>query len=450
MIIFRNILLRKQIITIAGPAIVEMVMYMLIGVVDIAIVGRLGPEALAAVSLGAEIFFAIILLLEALAIGSTILVAQGKGANRQASIDQIIAHTMIMALTLGLAAAFLGLGYSSQLLNLFSVEASVYQQAYSYLMITFKIAPLALILYMVHALFRGYGRTDIPMIIAVITNIFNVVGDYVLVYGKWGFPSLGVSGAAWATAGAHILGFVIAMWFLLSGKGGISLKLSSLFHLKPKVFTSIVRLGFPTMMEQLFQTVSHLISIYLLVYMGTLVFACHQVAITVESISYMPGFGLAIAATTLVGQAVGARDKKALSEAARGCLEFAILLMGFFGVIFALIPYQVAAIFSNDAEVINLSAWLIRLASLEQITVAISMVIGGALKGSGDTRTPFLISLFFTWIFRLPLIYLIIRVLHWGITLVWLVFILDWFFKTVIYLIIYRRRGWIERALPEQ
>ena len=93
-------------------------------------------------------------------------------------------------------------------------------------MITFKIAPLALILYMIHSLFRGYGRTDIPMIIAVITNIFNVVGDYVLVYGKWGFPSLGVSGAAWATAGAHILGFVIAMWFLLSGRGGISLKLS--------------------------------------------------------------------------------------------------------------------------------------------------------------------------------------------------------------------------------
>lgn len=216
MLIRRDPLLKKQILTIAGPAMGEMIMYMIIGVVDIAVVGRLGAAPLAAVSLGAEVFYALVLFLESLAIGSNILVAQAKGANDPDKIRIYTAHTLIIALLLGIIAQLVGLFYGPAFLGLFSVEPDVYAQALDYLRITFAIAPFALMLYMTNAVFRGLGRTDLPMIIATIVNIVNVVGDIVLVYGLAGFPKMGVAGAAAATAVAHVLGWVLALMVLFS------------------------------------------------------------------------------------------------------------------------------------------------------------------------------------------------------------------------------------------
>lgn len=179
-------------------------------------------------------------------------------------------------------------------------------------------------------------------------------------------------------------------------------------------------------------------------------YAAHQVGISVESLSYMPGFGIAIAATALVGQSVGARDKKSAQRMARGSMELALLFMGFFGLLFALLPYQIAALFTNDIRIISIAGLLIRIASLEQLTIALSMVLGGILKGSGDTRTPMLITVLSTWLYRIPLTYLIIHVWQLPIQYVWLVFVSDWLIRAIIFTIIYRKKNWLHRAIPIQ
>ncbi|MGR6835662.1 MATE family efflux transporter [Syntrophomonas erecta] len=436
--------LRQQIMRIAGPAIVEMIMYMVIGVVDIAIVGRLGAIPLAAVSLGSEIFFSIVLFMEALAIGSAVLVAQAVGARNLSEARRVTVHTLLLATILGIIAMIAGLVYTDKILGLFAVETDVFRQARDYLIITFRITPLALILYMTNSIFRGLGRTDIPMVIALIVNIFNIVGDYVLVYGLAGFPALGVAGAAWATALAHSLGFALAIYMLMSGKGGLTIRWGHVGRIDPAVFRRILNLGIPSLAEQFFFNASNLISIYLLVYLGTMAYASHQVALTVESISFMPGFGIAVAATTLVGQNVGAGNQSSLVKAARGSIEFGLLVMGIFALLFALIPFQIAAIFTNDQHIINLAGSIIRLASLEQLTIATSMVIEGILKGTGDTRTPMLISTLATWGYRLPLLYVFIKVWHLDIIYVWILYIMDWLFRTLVYITIYRRKKWLK------
>lgn len=447
MLIRQDTALRKNILIIAGPAMVEMIMYMVIGVVDIAVVGRLGASPLAAVSLGAEIFFSLVLFLEALAIGSTVLVAQAKGADDHERIRSYIAHTLFIAVILGVMARLGGLHYTGQILAAFSVEADVYAQAQDYLLITFQVAPFALLLYMINAIFRGIGRTDIPMIIAVIVNIINVLGDFLLVYGWAGFPELGVAGAAVATAIAHLVGCGLALIALFTGMSGIRPRLKDFLSLKVKRFKAILALGIPSLTEQFFYLTSNLLSIFLIVILGTIPFATHQMAVTIESISFMPGFGMAIAATTLVGQAVGAGDARAARRAARGCLELSFIIMGFFALLFALIPGWIAGIFTNDQNIIELAEIIIRIAALEQLTIAFTMVASGILKGSGDTRTPMLISTVFTWFFRLPLLYLLVKVWEAPLQYIWVLFIFDWLLRTLVYFVIYKKGYWLERAL---
>jgi len=445
MLVLKDYALRTRIFRTAGPAMVEMVMYMVIGLVDVAVVGRLGAAPLAAVGLGAEIFFSIILFLEALAIGSAILVAQAKGAGRMEDASEVAGHTFLLSIILGIAVALLGVRFAPDVLNLFSVETAVYNQALDYLLITFIISPLALGLYMAHSVFRGLGRTDIPMIIALVVNVINVIGDFILVYGLWGFPRMEVAGAALATSLAHVVGFILAMVFLFRGNSGLQVNLATIFKVNLSTYRGIFRLGIPSLAEQFFYTLASLVSVYLIAYLGTLAFAAHELAITVESVSYMPGFGIAVAATALVGHAVGARDKVALQKAARGSIEFALLFMGLFTLIFALLPYQIAAIFTNDPDIIALSGLLIRIAAIEQVGIALSSVIGGILKGAGDTRTPMVISTVYFWVYRLPLMYLFIRVFGFPITYVWLIFISDWLLRALTFTVVYRRKKWLTR-----
>jgi MATE family multidrug resistance protein len=443
MLIIKNKILRLRILRTAGPAMVEMIMYMVIGLVDVAVVGRLGAAPLAAVGLGAEIFFSLILLLEALAMGSSVLVAQAKGADRMNDASEVAGHTFLLSILLGLVVAVLGVKYSPFMLNLFEVEADVYRQALNYLQIVFLISPLALGLYMAHSVFRGLGRTEIPMTIALVVNAINVVGDFILVYGLWGFPRLGVAGAAVATSLAHVAGFFLAVYFLFRGNSGLKVTLHNVFRLNLSTLRGILHLGIPSLTEQFFYTMANLVSMFLIVYVGTLAFASHELALTVESISFMPGFGIATAATALVGQAIGAQDKQSLLKAARGSVEFALLLAGIFTLVFALLPYQIASLFTTDRHIIALAGTLIRIGAIEQWAIAISAVIGGILKGTGDTRTPMLISTAFTWLYRLPLMYLLIRIWELPISNIWMLFVSDWLLRGLTFILIYRKKKWL-------
>ena len=362
MLIWRDKNLRVTIWKIAWPAMGEMTLYMLVGVVDVAVVGRLGEVPLAAASLGAEIFFSLVLFLNALGVGASVLVAQAKGGDRLDEAAQVAGQSLLMALFIGLLTGVLTQAFLVQILSLFKVEAAVSQLAFTYLRITLALVPFALIYYMLSSVFRGLGRTDIPMKIGIITNTFNVVGDMVLVFGWFGFPALGVAGAALATSIAHFLGFVLSAAALLTNYTELAVRIKDIFVMRLNTIRRILSLGIPALVEQLFVTAAQLTSTYLLVFLGTLAYASHQVALVVESISYMPGFGIAIAATTLVGQAVGAADRSKAEQNSRGCLEMAAILMGFIGLIFAVFPYFIASLFTNDPDILATAGLLVRIA----------------------------------------------------------------------------------------
>ncbi len=419
-----------------------MVLYMMIGIADVAFVGRLGGAPLAGIALGAEFFFGVLLTLNSLGTGATILAAQYTGAGKSERVGEVMAQTMLIGVVLGTVTGLAGYYGSPYVIGLFHVEPEVARIAIGYMQITFAISPVVLCLYMGSGVFRGTGMTRVPMTIAIFTNIINVIGIYALVFGKWGFPALGGLGSAVATVIAHCAGILLFLAAALYGKWRVKLDPRQLLKPSWKIMKRIIGLGLPTTFEDFLRSANTVISSYLLVNLGTAAFAAHQIAITVESVSYMPGVGFAIAATAVVGQKLGACEPDTAKLVVNRCLAFAGAVMGTAGVCFLLAPGYIAALFTNDQVLIGLAGTAIFIAGFEQLSLATEFVFAGAFRGAGDTRTPMIVSFLGMWLFRLPGLYLVIFVEQWGLTGVWTVFVLDWTIRAIVMFILLRRFDW--------
>ncbi|MEN6327763.1 MAG: MATE family efflux transporter [Syntrophomonas sp.] len=447
MLVYKEPEVRKLILKTAVPAMMEMILYMFLGVVDIAVVGRLGAVPLAAVGLGTQIFLAFILILSSVGIGSSIMAAHAKGAGKMNEVSRIAGQTYLMALVFGTIAGIIGWLLADPLLSLFPVEAGVHHQALIFLHRTFPVVPIALTYYIINSIYRGLGRTDIPMIIAFVVNIVNIVGNLILVHGLGPIPALGMIGSATATSIALVIGFFIVSCLLFSKHGEMKVK----FTLQPKfnlrIIRKIFRLGLPSMGEQFFITLSTMTTVFLIVFTGTHAFASNEVATSIETLSLMPGFGIAIAATALVGHSIGARDTLTAQKMARGSLELAGLLMGTVGVLFFCFPYAIASVFSHDPIIIRTTGILVRIAAFEQLPMAATMVLGAILKGAGNTRLPMLVTTLGTWAFRIPLIYVIIHILKMPIAYVWVLSACDWSLRALVFSLVYRHKGWLPQTM---
>ena len=198
---------------------------------------------------------------------------------------------------------------------------------------------------------------------------------YVLIFGKYGFPRMEVKGAALATALAQAIGAIIIIIYLLYGKDVIKLDLKKFFKIDSDIIQQISKLSIPSCLEEFSHSGSRLISSIWIARLGTIPFAAHQVTVSAESMSFMPGFGFSVAASTLMGQNLGADKPEEAELSAWTSMKFAVLLMGVVGAIFLLFPRQLMALFTNVKEVEDVAINCIRIAAFEQPTIAIAMVL---------------------------------------------------------------------------
>lgn len=293
-----------------------------------------------------------------------------------------------------------------------------------------------------NAIIRGTGNTFVPFLSAAVANIFNIVGDYVLIFGKLGFPALGSQGAAIATGTAQILGAVITFYYLFRGSGIIKLSFRKLFSFEKESMKSLVRLSVPAGLEVTMNEGSRLISSFWIAQLGTVAYAAHSVAVAGESLSFMPGYGFAVAAATLVGQRLGAGKPEAAVESTKRSVLLGALLMGTVGVMFFTIPDQIMALFSTDKDTVYWAARSIRIGAFEQVPIAIAMIISGALKGAGDTDGPFRISLITNLGVRLPLIFIAVFVFRFPVTVVWMISVTQYVVEALLMTHRYRKGKW--------
>jgi len=434
--------LNKNIIQLALPVALENVLHMAVFIVDIIMVGRLGTTAVAAVGLAGALNFVITMIFCALNAGTTALVARNFGAEEKAEAQTVAGQSLLLAIILGLIISPLIFYFASDILILMSAEESVVTLGSTYLKIVLSFLVLRLIILTGTAVFRGAGDTRTPMIITLVMNCANILFNWLLIFGIWIFPRMGVEGAAWATSIAYVIGASLIFYRLLSKKSILSINLKNIIGINKSIIQRILRISLPATLDAFLTQIGYLFFIKIVAMLGTVALAAHQIAIRIEAISFMPGYALAIATSTLVGQSIGAKkiDLARLSMK-RNC-QIALMMMGFFAFIFLAFAKPMAKVFHPEQDVLALSAFCIMIAAIEQPALAIYMVYAGGLRGAGDTLSPMIVTIVGTLCFHLPVAYIFGIVLEWGLAGIWFGAALGWILRSIAVYVLFRSGRW--------
>lgn len=413
----------RRVLYLAVPSAGEALLGMMVGLVNTYLVGHLGAASLAAVGLGFQWMLAAMVLFGAVGTGATALIARMVGGGDWRTANRVLVQALVVAFGAGMISMALLVGFARPAMVLIGAEGEALTQGITYLRIVSSVYAFSAVMFIGNACMRGAGDTRTPLLVMAVVNVINVAVAWALVNGSGGLPALGVAGAALGAMAGRLVGGFLVFGLLLKGRAGLKLRWGG--GLDSGLVRRMLKVGLPASLEQLVFRFGMLAYIRVVSALGTVAFAAHQIALNGESLSFMPGFGFAVAATTLVGQGLGARDGDRAERDAHTAFAIAAGFMSLMGVCFVFFAPAIIGLFTDEAEVIALGVTPLRLIGVVQPFLAAMMVYAGALRGAGETLTPMLINGGSIWILRVPLCLLVTRVFGWGLTGVWIVMALD-------------------------
>jgi putative MATE family efflux protein len=396
----------------------ERILTMTVSIVDTMLVGHLGAAALAAASLANEWMFVTIVLFWALSTGATTLVARSVGAQDLATANRAMGQSLLVGLLVGLVMMALAVALARPALALMGAEAEVVDQGARYLRVVAIAFPFAGLMYVGNACLRGAGDTRSAMIVMALVNLLNVIVAWIAINGPLGIPTIGILGSALGAAVGQGAGGLFVIGVLLKGRSGLKLQSREVWA-DWGMIKRVLRVGLPAGVEQMSWRLGMMVFVRGVASMGTTAVAAHAVALRAESLSYMPGFGFAVAGTALVGQYLGARCPDRAEKTGYITYQIAALVMTSIGLTFIAAPQVLIQLFSEDAAVIRAAVGPLRIIGFVQPLLAAAYVFPGALRGAGETRFPMIVTTMAIWAVRVPLALLFGLVLGWGLAGAW-------------------------------
>lgn len=434
----------KDVLSLALPAVCEMSLYMMIWVFDTMMVGHYGGKvAVSAVGLSSEMLYSFINIFISIGISLAItsIVARRYGAKEYDSAEEYASIGLFVGIIISLCISITMFIFSKDILLLAQAKSDVINFGVMYMKIISFGLFFNMITNILNGILRGYGNTKTPLLISLLVNIINISFDWILIFGKFSFPEMGIKGAAIATSLAQITGFIFSIVYAIK-KAKLKVRMKYIINLNIHKLKDLLKLSAPSSMQQGASDIGRLLSTFIIMHIGATSFAANQITTTIESISFMPGWGFGIAATTLVGHKIGEKNYKKAKEYAFTCAFLGALFMGVCALLFLLFPKFLIKLFikNSETDVIHFGSLCLMVAAFEQIPMGISLILGGALKGSGDTKTPFKVSFISSWIIRLPLMFYFIYVLKLSVVYVWWITTLQWIFEGITMLILFKRK----------
>jgi putative MATE family efflux protein len=299
--------LLRSVNRLAFPIIAENLFQTALGIVDLIMVGRLGANAIAGVGTALQLIFIVIAALSAVTIGTTVLVARFVGEERPAQADHTLKQSLLLGVALSAAIAVLGGACAHPLIGLLGASPAVTRIGGDYLQIT-CLTSVALVIQLVcSGALRGAGDTKTSMIVTGLVNLVNVLLAYGLIFGHFGLPALGAAGSAWGASLARAAGAVVLLALLATHRRRVGLRGRAGWRPDLALMRRITAIGFPAMIEQMLMNGGMLLYSIIVIDMGTAIYAAQRITFNIINISFMPGLGFGMAATTMTSQALGAQ-----------------------------------------------------------------------------------------------------------------------------------------------
>jgi len=418
----------RRILSITLPAMVEMLLAQLLGMVDTMMLGHTGAmstTALAAVGFTNNPINLMIGLLAAFNVGTTAAVAWALGAGDVKSARQAASTALGLNLIMGAVISLLGYTFAGPLVTFMGARGDTYLYAKQYLQsVAVGMLPAALNMAVTGSL-RGAGLTRLPMLYNLGSNLFSVLANYVMIYGRLGFPAMGVLGAGISTSISRTLATVAALIVLFRVDSQIRLHVREAFRIRKAQVTRLMRVGSTTALEQGLMQVGFILFARSVGGLGETVFAAHQIGLNINGLSWVPSQAFGVAATALVGQSMGAGQPLKARACAKLVHRMALCCSALVGTLFALGSHLIAGLYIDNAEVAGLASGVLRLMALGMPGIATQIPIAASLRGAGDAWFPLIASFIGIWVFRVTVAPMLIYTLGLGLTGAWLSIVLD-------------------------
>ncbi|MGD8114352.1 MAG: MATE family efflux transporter, partial [Sphaerochaetaceae bacterium] len=424
--------------------------------IDTAMVGSLGPVATAAVAVNTSTIWLVNGVMYSFGAAYSVVIARYIGAQESDNIQKSVKQAFLAMISLSLIITLVMSIVSRHLAIWLGVEQKVVSDAVDYMKIIAISYPFFITFIFLSNMIRSSGDTKTPLISNIVTNLFNITGNFLLifptreitflsreftVYGA----GLGVKGAAIATLISHILSASILLTIVLTKDSPLKISLKKFsWRFDPIISHQVLRVGLPMALERITLSSGQIVLTSLVTNLGTVSLAAHHLAITAESITFMPVSGFSLASATLVAQALGAKKREMAKDFARRTLIGGIVLMSVTGTGMYLAAVQLMSFFTQDIEVITLGARVLRIEAFAQPFFAMSIVIGGILRGAGDTKWPFIFSIIGMWFVRLLPAFVLITFFNGTLIVGWVCMVADLVVRGSLNFHRYRSGKWLD------
>lgn len=427
---------------LAVPIILANILQTAYQLIDTFWLGRLGADAVAAVSLSFPVLFLVLSLGSGLTLAGTVLVSQYKGANDQRMVDFNSSQTMSLIFFISIILSAVSYFSAEPLMKLIGAGPEILASSVSY----FKVSSLGFVFlfmfFSFQSLMRGIGNVMLPVYVVLFTVFLNLVLDPLFIFGYGIIPGYGVAGAAIASIITQALSAIIGFWILTRGQSGIKVQTRDMFpHLS--TIKKIVNLGIPSSLEQSTRALGMTMMVILVTGFGSEVVAAYGIGARILSFIVIPALGLAIATTSLVGQNVGAIKIKRAEKVANLSSQIAFFGLTGMGLLMFFFAEPITAFFiPNDPEVIKDASLFIKIMSPSFGLLGVQQVLNGVFNGAGFTKASMLISILNLWIIRFPLAYILSHKTEIGYEGIWWAFPLSNAVAAIVAFIYFKQGYW--------
>lgn len=431
----------RAILLLAIPMVLEMIMESVFAVCDVFFVSKLGASAVATVGLTESWLTLIYAIAMGLAISASAIVARRIGEKDRDGAARAAGQAILLGVALSAALGIAGGLLAPRLLGVMGASPDVISTGTNYTRVMLGGSMTIVMLFMINAIFRGAGDAAIAMRVLWLANAINILLGPCLIFGLGPFPKLGVTGAAVATTIGRGTGALFALSRLLSSGSRVDIQRRHL-RLDFSLIKRMVQIGWSATLQMLIGMCSWIALIRVLSTFGSNVLAGYTIGIRVVMFALLPAFGVANAAATMVGQALGAKKPERAERAVKIAGTYSMVVLTVVGAALALFAPFIAQLFTQDPAITPYATKVLRIVACGFPFYSWGMVISQSFNGAGDTRTPTLLNLFVFWLWEIPLAFVLAKVVGWGSTGIFVAIAVAFSTFAVAGVVLFRRGTW--------
>ncbi len=438
--------LYQNVFYLSWPIVLQSLLQVLIGTIDIKMVSSLGIDAISAVGTGRNIIMIIMVFVMAISTGTVAMISRFTGMHDNKSVSAAAGQAFFLSIISALIMIPLGLLTNEWILGILGVHDNVFILAKEYMFVFFLSIPFFLLNFMAKSIFQGAGDTRTPLIIDILMNIINVMGNFIFIFGFWIFPSMGVAGAAMGTLVARLIGAILGWGALMSGNFVVKVKIQDMIRPRWDIGKQIIDIGLPTALQGLSRNISRFVLFAILArtIRSEAAVPAYIIGTNLNQYALMPGLAVGTAAATLSGMNIGAGKYERAYETGKVCAMIGAALMGVLAFLFAIFSTPLIKFFLDESnmQVLEIGKIFLIIIGLAEPLHAVTISLSRTMQGAGYTKYPFIVTLI-SWVFvRISLSYLLAIVLGLGSTGVWLGISISTVVSGLMSIALFRKKTW--------